>query len=380
MTNPTNSDAPRRVDSHVHVGLRGDQHPGWGHISDRMRAARPMYDIFLLYADVKRDDDIDQTFMRRTLELIDGCSLEQVVCLALDHVWDKNGQPLASPKHTDFWVSNDYVFDIQRQRPDKVLVGASVHPYRPDFKAAVADCVTKGAVLLKWLPSGQQFSLEDPPVREAIKFLATAKNGKPLPLLLHVGVEYAVRSTNERTRSFDYLSWGFWDRFRNFWRREKWYVPNLKEVHRTLEEGLAAGAVIIMAHCGLPYFIAKASLFEHDDFPQVRRYLKRSARSEFPGRVYADVSACATPFRKGYFRNIAKLPPELLLFGSDYPCPVFELKFQLAEAWLDFKAMLAGDLKRIVIPQGNLIDVNYRELSLFFPGHPMFTNFDRYLR
>ena len=68
-----------------------------------------------------------------------------------------------------------------------------------------------------------------------------------------------------------------------------------------------------------------------------------------------------------------------MLFGSDFPTPVFELSADLAEAWRDFKAMLNGDIWRFIVPQGNPIDVNARELGHAFPGHPMFTNFDRYL-
>ena len=139
------------------------------------------------------------------------------------------------------------------------------------------------------------------------------------------------------------------------------------------------GNHIIMAHCGLPYFFARSKLFEHDDFGEVKRYLERSKRGEFgKGKVYADVSACATPFRKAYFEDIRKLPEEQLLFGSDFPTPVFELSADLKEAWRDFKAMLAGDPKRIVIPQDNPVDVAHREMDHYFKGHPMFENFDRY--
>jgi hypothetical protein len=45
----------------------------------------------------------------------------------------------------------------------------------------------------------------------------------------------------------------------------------------------------------------------------------------------------------------------------------------------DFRAVLAGHLDRVVVPQDNLIDVNYRELQHFFPGHPLFTNFSTLL-
>jgi hypothetical protein len=59
---------------------------------------------------------------------------------------------------------------------------------------------------------------------------------------------------------------------------------------------------------------------------------------------------------------------------------VFELSADAGEMMADFRAVLNGQLDRIAIPQDNLIDVNHRELEHYFPGHPMFTNFDALLQ
>ena len=37
-------------------------------------------------------------------------------------------------------------------------------------------------------------------------------------------------------------------------------------------------------------------------------------------------------------------------------------------------AILNGEFERIIVPEGNLLDVNWRELQHAFPGHPMFEN------
>ena len=371
----------RRVDVHFHVGVRGDVHPEWGGISERLRKMWPLYDIMLLYLGVKRGDDTDEKVIQRIVDVIhEAQEVDKVVCLALDHVWEEDGT--ARPDRSDFWTANAFVRHLRDLVPEKVLFGASVHPFRPDFRERVLECIEQGAVLLKWLPSAQQFTLAHPKARAALEFLATAKGGEPLPLLLHVGGEYAVPTTDPRTHAYDFLSWGFWDRFWNMWRspKERWFEPDVAGIRRTLDAGLQAGATIIMAHCGLPYFMAHAELFEHDDFPVVREYLQRTAEGRTgKGWCYADVSALVTPFRRGYFDEIAKLPRELLIFGSDYPTPVFELSADLDEAWRDFKAMLDGHPERIAVPQDNIVDVHSRELAHFFPGHPMFTNFDRYL-
>ena len=104
-----------------------------------------------------------------------------------------------------------------------------------------------------------------------------------------------------------------------------------------------------------------------------------SRRASRSSRWSRPPPACATPFRKQSFPKLSKLPQDSLLYGSDFPTPVFELSADLKEAWRDFKAILKGDLSRIIIPQDNLLDLNYRELSTAFPGHPMFTNFRQLL-
>jgi hypothetical protein len=284
------------------------------------------------------------------------------------------------------WVSNEYIVEhlIRDNFRDKVLLGASVHPYDNDFLTRVQECVDNGAVLIKWLPSAQQIDLAEEKTRNAMIALAKAGPGNtPLPLLLHAGMEYAISSTDARTRSYDFLSWSTMDKIANLFRfNKKWYTPKVERIHENLRAALDAGAVIIFAHCGLPYYFSGLlrKIFEHSDFKSVRQYLADTAENRYNGKCYADVSAICTPFRKAYFKEIEKLPKELLLFGSDVPTPVFELSADIKENWKDFKAIMGGDLKHIVIPQGNLLDVNHRELKYFFPGHPMFTNFNDLLR
>jgi hypothetical protein len=371
------------IDMHFHVGLLGDKWPKWGKL-DPWYQRQLTFKIFLLYARVDAHRLCDAELRRKTLETIDECDLDHVVCLALDPVYDEGGK-----RHEDMsymWVDNDYVLDLKKELGDekgkKVLLGASVHPYDPNFSERVKKYVDLGAVFLKWVPSAQQINLAREPVRKAMERLATAgPGGRPLPLLLHVGPEYAIPSTLERTHSYDFLSWSWWDGLWNSLRsrRKRWHKPEVKQIAENLEAAFAAGANIIFAHCGLPYFSGRLlkRIVEHSDFKTVSSYLQRY-RGQTPGtgRAFADVSACATPFRQPFFKKIAKLPPESLLFGSDFPTPVLELSADLREAWRDMKAIFdKGQLERIIVPQENLLDVNYRELRAAFPGHAMFDNF-----
>ena len=367
------------IDMHFHVGLLGDRYPKWGRLSEWYRR-QLVYKIFLLYAGLEPDRVSDRTLREATERTIAGAIVDRVVCLALDPVYDIHGGRREDRSHV--WVDNEYVLDLRRTIGKKVLLGASVHPYDPSFERRVTKCVGEGAVLLKWLPSAQQIDLADPRVLDRLRFLATAKDGKALPLLLHVGPEYAIPSIDERTKSYDFLSWTIWDRIGNAFRgKGKWIQPRTKELRDNLRDGLDDGATIIFAHCGLPYFAPRLFryLLEHSDLKEVREYLKDYPESSTYGRCYADVSACVTPFRRTYFNDIRKLPPSSLLFGSDFPTPVFELSADLGEMIKDLKAVLNGQLERVVIPQDNLLNVNYRELLHFFPGHAMFSNFNRLL-
>jgi hypothetical protein len=184
---------------------------------------------------------------------------------------------------------------------------------------------------------------------------------------------------NNQTPSLDFHSWSRWDEFWNLFRgSKKWRIPDVRKVEENIRTAVSEGAVIIFAHCGLPYFATRpfSGWLEHSDFGCVCDYLRANAElPEGGGGFFADLSACCTPFRKDFFPDIAKLPPEYLVFGSDFPTPVFELSANAREVWRDFNAIRNGDLERIVVPQDNLLDVNLHELKTAFRGHSMFTNF-----
>ncbi len=364
------------IDMHVHVGVRGDQFPKWGHFSDWYQK-QLVYRVFLLYGRLKPSEVSDPRLIEATLEVINqSAKVQHVVCLALDPIYSPDGQRREDASH--MWVDNEYVLHL-REQSDRVLLGASVHPYANDFKERVLKYVGEGAVLLKWLPSAQNIDLASPKVAEALNFLATCRNGKALPLLLHVGPEYAIPSPDPRTQGYDCLTWGLRDKISNATRSKKWFVPDDDRIKENLRGALDAGAVIIFGHCGLPY-IGRASAFsilEHDEKDEVAKYLRAYPADHSTGkrgRCYADVSALATPMRREYFEDVKRLPTSSLLYGSDFPTPIFELSADLAEVWRDFKAVLGGDVSRVFVPQDNLLDVNYREMSKAFKGRALFVN------
>jgi hypothetical protein len=370
---------PPVIDMHVHVGLNGDEWQDMGGFSDHYRNSI-VFKIFRAYTRLSEHEVKDSIMLEKTVETISQSKVDKIVCLALDPIYDSSGT--RKTELSNMWVDNRYIVEKLRPRvPEKILFGCSVHPYDPKFEERVRECVANGAVLIKWLPSAQEFTTADARVREAMKFLATAKNGKPLPLLLHCGGEYAIPPYDRKTLSYDFLSWTFWDNLWNSLRFKKaWYKPDIRNVHANLKAALDAGAIIIFAHCGAPYF--SGSIFggalEHSDFKTVCSYLDKTKRGDFAGACYADVSCFVIPTRVPFHDKVKKMPPELVLMGSDFPVPIMELSAGPEEWWDDFKAIVTeGKLERLIIPEDNLLDVNNHELHEIFGDHPMFSNFER---
>ncbi len=366
------------IDSHCHVGLRGDEWPEWGRLSKKFLDS-PAFPVFALYGRIPRSQVSDRVLRQKTEELLSQTTLDHVVCVALDYTRDEQGRPDAD--RTGMYVSNEYVLELRRSVGDKVLLGCSVHPYAERFEDEVKRWVDQGAVLMKWLPSAQAIDLASDKVAAAMRALARlGPKGRALPLLLHTGAEYAIPPAARDTPSLDFLSWSSGDSFWNHLRR--WRRPDAAKIEANLKAAVEEGAVVILAHCGLPYFEPRwlPGYWEHTDFEVARAHLNRPPQGERAGRAYGDVSAACTPFRKTYFDDLKALPAERLLYGSDFPTPIFELSADWEEVQRDFAAMMKGDLARIVVPEGNLLDVSLRELRLAFGAdHAMFTNFGRLL-
>lgn len=365
------------IDVHVHVGLLGNRWPEWGNMT-AWYCQQTTYKIFLLFAGIP-EEKVSDTFLHETLvRTIETSSVEKVVCLALDPVYDNRGNRCEAASH--IWVNNEYITNRLQKDSSKVLLGASVHPYDTQFENRVKKYIDKDAVVIKWVSSAQQFNLADERVGKAMRFLAKAKDGKkPLPLLLHVGPEYALPTTDEKTFSYDFMSWSWLENVRNWFRfKKRWHIPQIEAIEKNITAALEEGAIIIFAHCGLPYFASGLfSFLEHSDFDVVRRYLEQNDKNLYPGKCYADVSALSTPFRSKYFKEVTDLPGDYLFFGSDFPTPIFEIYADNKEMLRDLKAILEGHLERAFVPQDNLLDVNYRQLRVAFPGHPMFSNFSK---
>jgi hypothetical protein len=222
------------------------------------------------------EDDLESIYADHLLGLVRESSLDAVVLLAHEQVYDPGGtrrDDLGS-----MFVPNDVVLDLARAHP-QFLAGVSIHPARPDALDELDRCIARGAVLMKCLPNCQNI---DPSDRRYLRFWK--KMGQAgLPLLAHTGGEHTVPVVNPA--------------FAN---------------PRLLRSPLECGVTVIAAHCG-----TRSGAFDRDYFDDWAAMLR-----EFPN-LYGDNSALVSLNRCARLKDC--LRPEIeprLLHGSDFPVPV----------------------------------------------------------
>lgn len=231
--------------------------------------------------------------------------VDRLVLLAFDEYHDDSGRVIGPAERgadfgTDLYASNSFVRSMCAARPDRFLLGGSIHPYRVhDDRDAVAllhELAEAGCALIKWLPIHQNIRIDD---SRTVAFLrAAARLG--VPLLIHYGGEMSLARQHMEFES---------------------PLP-LLEVLRTLR---AEGAMptVIVAHVATPSFrwqrptgfeaLVEAMLGEFGDDP-----------------LYADISALAAPCRTVWLRKLAGMTHahRKLVWGTDFPIPVLIRAFR----------------------------------------------------
>jgi hypothetical protein len=233
----------------------------------------------------------EQYFEIAYRSLAGSVELDAVVLLALDAVYTSTHTP--EEIRTDLWVPNTYLAvriealntRFKNESHNKrFLLGASVHPFRLDWEAKLDEALALGAVLLKLIPSVQVVDLAE--VDKAFwKKLAEAK----LPLLLHVGAEYAFPE-GRRNPQLDHID----------------------KVRYPLDQGVT----VIAAHGASPVFPGDP------DYTEPLAELMRTYNSNGAVRLWTDTSALPMATRVGAVKKILRLIPEqYMLHGSDFPVP-----------------------------------------------------------
>jgi len=274
--------ARKMIDCHVHLAAFSEGSNGC-YISPRMRQS-PVFK-FLLWKqglNASTPDAANQKYVDNLLEELRASQyVGQAVLLGMDGVYDREGR--LDRQATEFVVSNDYVLNTTKTYPNEFLAGVSINPQRRDALDELHRCAEAGATLVKILPNTQQFD----PAHQKYKPFYRALAELRIPLLSHVGYEFSLISRDQ----------------------------SLGDPNR-LRVALDEGATVIAAHA-CSYGLMLYEKFHPTFLDLVSRY----------PNFYADISALTQPNR---FKMLLLLRqhPEVhnrLLFGTDYPLPVFHL-------------------------------------------------------
>jgi len=268
------------IDIHVHLAALPEGDNGC-YISPRM--LRSLAFRFLAWRhglDPSRPALANSTYVQRLREELDRSErVGKAVLLGMDGVYDRNGQ--LDLAQTDFMISNRYLFEVVRRHPDHFLPGVSINPQRRDAINELGRCVEEGAVLVKVLPNAQSF---DPSDRRYVPFYrALAKHH--IPLLSHVGYEFSLIGKDQSAGD-----------------------PG------RLRVALDEGACVIAAHACSSGLV----------FPEPYFKVLGELAKNYPN-FYADTSALTLANRVRTLFLLRKHPElhDRLIFGTDYPLPVF---------------------------------------------------------
>jgi uncharacterized protein len=283
-----------KIDSHVHMLPLGGRHGGFV----RNRGYRAIGQRLLVrrlgLAGERDPAERERSYLAGLAEAVRGSELDRAVLLALDAVHDRDGTPLLD--RTALYAPTEAVAAACAEHPDAFLLGASVHPGRPDALDALDRAAALGAVLVKLLPNTQGADLAAPRARPYLRRLADLR----LPLLVHCGFEHTLPVVDQALGDPARL------------------IPALEE-----------GATVIVAHAG-----SAGRFHARETFGDFLRLLER-----YP-RCFGDTSALANWWRSKYLFALldpARLerrwgvriadPLSRFVHGSDYPVPATPFAF-----------------------------------------------------
>jgi hypothetical protein len=268
------------IDVHVHLAALPDGENGCFISRKMMRGPLFRFLIWRLGMDTSHPAAANLAYVKRLRGELDRSEkIGKAVLLGLDGVYGADGR--LDAQRTDFLISNSYVLRTAMEDPDHFLPGVSINPLRRDALEEVDRCAAEGAALVKVLPNAQCF---DPAEKRYLSFYRALARHR-LPLLSHVGYEFSLVGREQS-------------------------AGDPERLRMALDEGVC----IIAAHgCSQGLFFPEPHLKTALEF--TRRY----------PRFYIDASAL-TLLNRARMLFLLRRHPELhdrLLFGTDYPLPVF---------------------------------------------------------
>jgi predicted TIM-barrel fold metal-dependent hydrolase len=290
-------DPERLIDHHVHVAGLGAggtfvnrKMLTWKHPFHRLK-----FKVYMSSAGATDENRADSQLVDRLVSLVGHIRTHgKHRLLAFDKNYRRDGT--VNLEKTEFYVPNEYVFELSERHPEMFVPNISVNPYRADAIGELEKWAQRGARVVKWLPNAMGIDPSDP---QCDKFYEKMKE-LDLILLSHGGEEKAVQAEEDQK------------------------LGNPLLLRRALDHGVK----VIVAHC--------AGLGTNDDLDSKDRkqvdnfdlWLRLMDEKRYEGLVFGEISAMTQFNRVGKpLRTILARDDlhERLVNGSDYPLPAVNI-------------------------------------------------------
>jgi predicted TIM-barrel fold metal-dependent hydrolase len=292
-------DPEQLIDHHVHIaglgvgGTKAFVNPKmltWRHPFHRLKLK-----VYMSSAGVSDEDNADPQAAARLASLVTSIKDHgKHRLLAFDKNYRKDGS--VNLEKTEFYVPNEYVFELAERYPDLFVPNISVNPYRLDAIEELEKWARRGARIVKWLPNAMGIDPSDP---KCDLFYQKMKD-LDLILLSHGGEEKAVEAEEDQK------------------------LGNPLLLRRALDHGVR----VIVAHC--------AGLGSNEDLDSKERkqienfdlFLRLTDDKRYEGLLFGEISAMTQFNRSGKPLRTMLAREDLherLVNGSDYPLPAVNL-------------------------------------------------------
>jgi len=291
-------DSSKLVDHHVHIAGLGaggtnafvnSKMLTWRHPFHRLKLK-----VYMSSAGVADEEKADPQAVARLTRLVASIKDHgKHRLLAFDKHYRRDGS--VNLEKTEFYVPNEYVFELAERHPELFVPNISVNPYRPDALAELEKWARRGARVVKWLPNAMGIDPSDP---KCDSFYEKMKE-LDLILLSHGGEEKAVEAEEDQK------------------------LGNPLLLRRALDHGVK----VIVAHC--------AGLGTNEDLDSKDRkvvdnfdlFMRLLDEKRYEGLVFGELSAMTQFNRSGKLRTMLAREDlhERIVNGSDYPLPAVNL-------------------------------------------------------
>jgi len=290
-------DPQRLIDHHVHVAGLG---AGGTFVNRKMRTwvhpfHRLKFKVYMSSAGANDENRADTQLVERLASLVSHIRNHgKHRLLAFDKHYRGDGS--VNLEKTEFYVPNEYVFELAERYADMFVPNISVNPYRPDAISELEKWARRGARIVKWLPNAMGIDPSDP---KCDPFYQKMKE-HDLILLSHGGEEKAVEAEEDQK------------------------LGNPLLLRRALDHGVK----VVVAHC--------AGLGTNEDLDDKDRkqvdnfdlFLRLMDEKRYEGLVFGEISAMTQFNRVGKPLHTILAREDLherLVNGSDYPLPAVNI-------------------------------------------------------